>query len=222
MGTLLVRGSRRTVTAGVGPEVTHGGFAAETEPSGWSDAALLGLDTRSIPAPEADLRYNLVLLDRDGTLNRLRPGYVSDPDSLDVLAQAAESVARINQLGARVVLVTNQRGLAHGQLTEQQLVAVHRSLLSSLKSAGGHLDGIQVCGHAEDACQCRKPAPGLIFQAFERASWADKATTLMVGDSDRDEGAAHNAGVKFVRIDDPEKGLAEKIEKVLALCAQKD
>ena len=137
-------------------------------------------------------------------------------------AGAADAVRRINAIGARVVLVTNQRGLARGLLSAAQLQSVHRRLLSELATAGAWLDGIQVCGHEASACDCRKPAPGLIYQALRRCPWALTDRVLMVGDSDSDEGAAVNAGVRFVRVEDPSIGLAEKIEKVLALCAHKD
>lgn len=184
----------------------------------WDRAALLGDDRAEIPAPHGSLQKDLILLDRDGTLNRLRPGYVSDPATLDVLPGAAESVRRLNDLGARVVLVTNQRGVARGRLTNDQLVAVHRRLLLELSQAGAHLDGIHVCPHEEGECDCRKPRPGLIHQVLSRASWATKDRSIFVGDSDSDHGAAYNAGIDFVRIDDSEIGLVEKIEKVLALC----
>lgn len=188
----------------------------------WSNAALLGFDQGLIPPPaRRDLRKDLVLLDRDGTLNRLRPGYVSDPDALDVLPKAAESVRKLNDLGVRVVIVTNQRGLARGLLTEAQLIEVHRRLLSELVASGASVDGIHVCGHEEGACDCRKPRAGLIEQVFKRAPWASRQRTILVGDSVRDEGAAVNAGIDFIRIEDSETGIAEKIEKVLALCAHK-
>lgn len=188
----------------------------------WTDAELLGRARMPIAEPLGDLHRDLVLLDRDGTLNRLRPGYVTNPDKLDTLPQAAESVRRLNDLGARVVLVTNQRGLARGLLSEEQLVAVHRRLILELAQAGAHLDGIHVCGHEEGQCDCRKPNAGLIRQVFERASWAAPNRALLVGDSTRDEGAARNAGIDFIRIDEPEKGLAQKIDKVLVLCAHSD
>lgn len=188
----------------------------------WSTAALLGRDRSIINAPSsADLRRDLVLLDRDGTLNRLRPGYVTNPDNLDILPGAAEAVRKLNERGVRVVLVTNQRGLARGLLSEEQLVAVHRRLLQELALGGAYLDGIHVCGHEEGTCDCRKPLPGLIDQVLERAPWAKRARTVLVGDSARDEGAARNAQIDFVRIEDSNVGLAEKIEKLLVLCAHK-
>lgn len=196
-------------------------FGASDKPSSddqWHRAALLGRERSTIPAPAPSLQKDLILLDRDGTLNRLRPGYVSDPDTLDVLPEAARSVRRLNELGARVMLVTNQRGIARGQLSEDQLVAVHLRLINELAAEGARLDGIHVCPHEEGECDCRKPRPGLIDQVFERSPWASRDRTVFVGDSDSDQGAAHNAGIDFVRIDDSNLGLVEKIEKVLALC----
>lgn len=188
----------------------------------WTQAALLGTDTTPIPAPSVGLRRDLVLLDRDGTLNRLRPGYVTDPAELGVLPGAVVAVRQLNELGARVIVVTNQRGLARGELQAGQLQSVHLQLLAEMEAGGATLDGFQVCGHEAGTCECRKPAPGLIYQAIQRCDWVQPGRVLMVGDSASDEGAAHQAGIDFVRIEDPQIGLTEKIEKVMALCAHDD
>ncbi len=184
----------------------------------WTDEELLGRSREPIAAPVASLRTNFVLLDRDGTLDRLRPGYVSDPDDLGVLHGAVDVVRQLNECGAKVVVVTNQRGIATGALSEHQLVAVHRRLVAEFAAGGAHFDGFHVCPHEEGTCDCRKPRPGLIIQALSRAAWSRTSQTVMVGDSDRDSGAAQAAGVPFLGLDDPKVGLVQKVQKLLALC----
>lgn len=191
-----------------------------TAAESWTEDALLGRDRRFITPNEQRGSLDLVLLDRDGTLNVLRPDYIARPEDLVLLPGAAEAVARLNSAGARVVLVTNQRGLATGLLTESELVAVHRHLLDLLELAGAHLDGIHVCGHEENTCDCRKPAPGLIHQVFERTPWASKDRAVMLGDTDRDRGAAGTAGVSFLRISEESGGLPQKVEQLLTFLAK--
>lgn len=182
-----------------------------------TDDALLGRERSALAPGPVGRTWDLILLDRDGTLNRLRPGYVSDPDELDVLPGVPETLAELKRSGARIVVVTNQRGLATGALTEDQLTQVNRRLADEVSAAGGEIAGFHVCGHQEGECDCRKPAPGLIKQVIQRAPWARPDRIVLVGDSDRDEGAADAAGISFLRVRDSEKGLPEIFEDLLQI-----
>lgn len=168
-----------------------------------SDAELLGECRAPIvrPAGSEQAPYDLMLLDRDGTLNVHRPGYVSDPADLVLLPGAAAAVATANQAGCAVVLVTNQRGMATGELTRPQLLRVQQSLVEQLAAAGAHLDAIQVCPHQRDTCDCRKPRGGLVREALRRAPWARRERCVMVGDQPGDVVAAAAAGVTAVRLE---------------------
>ena len=111
----------------------------------------------------------LLILDRDGTLNRNRDDYVASPDEWEALPSALEAVARLNQGGWRVVLATNQSGLGRGAFDMAALNAVHTKLHRQLLAVGGRVEAIFFCPHApEDGCDCRKPAPGLFRQIGER------------------------------------------------------
>ena len=89
----------------------------------------------------------LVLLDRDGTLNRKAPegAYVTEPDSLQMLPGAGEAVRRLNDAGISVAVVTNQRCVALGLVTEEMLERIHARLQDDLAIAGAHIDAIYHC-----------------------------------------------------------------------------
>jgi histidinol-phosphate phosphatase family protein len=152
-----------------------------------------------IPPPRcADPAFDIVFLDRDGTMNARVLRYVTTPAELDLLPGVAEAVAALNRTGARVVLVTNQRGLATGELSVQQLEQVHDALQERLSLSGAQLDGIFVCPHDDGTCHCRKPAPGLFEQALAAAPWADPARCVMVGDMVSDVEPAASLGMRTV------------------------
>lgn len=111
----------------------------------------------------------LLILDRDGTLNRSRDDYVASADEWEALPGALEAVARLNQGGWRVVLATNQSGIGRGTFDMASLNAIHAKMHRQLAAAGGRVEAVFFCPHApEDACTCRKPAPGLFQQIGER------------------------------------------------------
>eukprot|EP01136_Pigoraptor_vietnamica_P043522 Opistho-1_new@19016 len=111
----------------------------------------------------------LLILDRDGTLNRSRDDYVASPDEWEALPGALEAVARLNQGGWRIVLATNQSGIGRGLFDMASLNAIHAKMHRQLAAAGARVEAVFFCPHApEDGCPCRKPAPGLFTQIGER------------------------------------------------------
>lgn len=111
----------------------------------------------------------LLILDRDGTLNRSREDYVASPEEWEPLPGALEAVARLNQEGWRVVLATNQSGIGRGLFDMAALNAIHAKMNRALAAVGGRIEAVFFCPHApEDACACRKPAPGLFEQIGQR------------------------------------------------------
>lgn len=129
-----------------------------------------------------------VFLDRDGTLNR-EVGFVTKADELVVLPQARAALQRLHDAGYRLVVVTNQSGIARGLYSPSDLAAVHARLHQEL---GGLPEAYLHCPHHPDggfgfggACACRKPAPGLLHQARELLG-VDFAGGALVGDSARD------------------------------------
>lgn len=111
----------------------------------------------------------LIIIDRDGTLNRNREDYVASPDEWEALPGALEAVARLNHGGWRVVVATNQSGIGRGLFDMAALNAVHAKMHRQLAAVGGRVEAIFFCPHApEDACACRKPEPGLFYQIGQR------------------------------------------------------
>ncbi|MGE0349657.1 D-glycero-beta-D-manno-heptose 1,7-bisphosphate 7-phosphatase [Hydrogenophaga sp.] len=111
----------------------------------------------------------LLILDRDGTLNRSRDDYVASPEEWEALPGALEAVARLNQGGWRVVLATNQSGIGRGLFDMASLNAIHAKMHRQLAAVGARVEAVCFCPHApEDACACRKPAPGLFTQIGAR------------------------------------------------------
>ena len=136
----------------------------------------------------------LVILDRDGTINRASEEFVKSPEEWHPLPGALEAISRLNHAGFHVVLATNQSGLGRGLLDMGALNAVHAHMLKSLAALGGRIDAIFYCPHAaEEVCNCRKPAPGLLLQIAERYGLSLSGVPY-VGDSLRDMLAAQAAG----------------------------
>ena len=153
----------------------------------------------SLPRSVDGAPYDLVFLDRDGTLNERVPGsYVCRAADLVLLDGVAGAVARLNASGATVIVVTNQRGIARGLMTWEDLHIVHAALVSGLASAGGHVDGFAVCPHDVNECSCRKPADGLFREVLAAAPWASATRCAMVGDTWADVVPAVGLGMRAV------------------------
>ena len=136
----------------------------------------------------------LVILDRDGTINRASDEFVKSPDEWHPLPGSLEAISRLNHAGFHVVLATNQSGLGRGLFDMAALNAVHSHMVKTLAAAGGRIDAIFYCPHAPDeGCTCRKPAPGLLHQIQERYG-IELEGVPYVGDSLRDMQAAQAAG----------------------------
>lgn len=138
----------------------------------------------------------IVLVDRDGVLNRNLEGYVRSPEDLHVLPNAPRAVARLNEAGFRVVVVTNQAGVGKGLIPPATLELIHAKLQGELAREGGHVHRFYACLHrADEGCRCRKPKPGLIERARAELGF-DPGVTWMVGDSRHDVAAARAGGVR--------------------------
>jgi D-glycero-D-manno-heptose 1,7-bisphosphate phosphatase len=143
-----------------------------------------------------------VFLDRDGTINRKPPegDYVKSPEELELLPGAAEAVASLNAAGLLVVVVTNQRGIALGRMTEEDLERVHAKLREELAAAGAHVDVIHHCPHEQDECDCRKPRTGMFEAARRERPEIDFARSVVIGDSWRDVEAGRSIGARTIGI----------------------
>jgi D-glycero-D-manno-heptose 1,7-bisphosphate phosphatase len=126
-----------------------------------------------------------VFLDRDGVLNRKMPEgrYVERWEDFHVLAGVPEAIARLNQAGLRVIVVSNQRGIALGLYTIRDVDALHAAFQARLNLQGARIDGFFVCPHLVGHCDCRKPLPGLFNQAVAAFPGITAASSVMIGDS---------------------------------------
>lgn len=140
-----------------------------------------------------------VFLDRDGTLNR-DTGYVTTPDELELFPGVIEAVARLNRAGVRVVVITNQSGIARGLLDTSTLEQIHDRLRAILEAGGASLDAIYVCPHSPDeGCACRKPGTALVERAVADLG-LDLSGAYMVGDQKRDMDLASGVGAKSLLV----------------------
>ena len=162
---------------------------------------------------------DLVLLDRDGTLNGppAASRYVALADDARLLPGAGEAVRLLNAARVPVAVVTNQRGVATGQLTGEQLEAVHDALNAQLDSCGAHIAHWYVCPHDIDSCDCRKPLPGLLLQALADHPGTAPDRCLVIGDSESDmlAGAALRMPGVLLAADPATETVAEAIHPSL-------
>lgn len=153
------------------------------------------MKTQSVNTAFLDRRL-AILLDRDGVLSKRPPPghYVRTSEEFEWLTGARESLRLLKDAGYRVIVITNQAGVARGAMTEEALRSLHRQMMMDVTQNGGLIDAIYYCPHRrEDDCTCRKPKPGMILQA-QQAFGLDLSRTLFVGDEETDALAAHAAG----------------------------
>jgi D-glycero-D-manno-heptose 1,7-bisphosphate phosphatase len=142
----------------------------------------------------------LVILDRDGTINHDSDAYIKSPEEFRPIKGSLEGIARLTQAGYRIVVATNQSGIARGLFDTRTLFAIHDTLLRALSQVGGRIDAFFFCPHAADAgCQCRKPQPGMLLEVARRFN-VSLDDTFMVGDALRDLEAAAAAGARPVLV----------------------
>ena len=136
----------------------------------------------------------LVVIDRDGTLNTYREGYIKSPEEFEAIPGSLEAVALLNRAGWHVVVASNQPGLGRGVMDMAALNAIHTVMHQQLAAAGARVDAVFFCPHsADDGCDCHKPLPGLLLQIAERYG-VELASIHVVGDALRDLQAATQAG----------------------------
>ena len=142
----------------------------------------------------------LVLLDRDGVINEESNGYVQSVDDWVPIDGSVDAIARLTQADYRIVVVTNQSGIARGLLTIEDLQAIHRKMHETVAASGGKIDAVFMCPHKpDDDCRCRKPRPGLLNSVMDRLD-TDLVGVPLVGDSLRDVQLAMVVGANPVLV----------------------
>ena len=144
-----------------------------------------------------------VFLDRDGVLNKKMPegSYVTSSADFHVLAGVPEAIAALNRAGLRVIVVSNQRGIALGLYTAGDVDAIHANFQRTLATHGAHIDAFFFCPHDHNQCNCRKPLPGLFEQAVAQFPAINAASSVMIGDSLVDIEFARCVGMTAILID---------------------
>lgn len=138
-----------------------------------------------------------LLLDRDGTLIR-DVGYPRDPDAVELLPGVARALGEARELGFRLVIVSNQSGVARGLIRPEEASAVQARVTELFARERVSFDGVYFCFHGPDeACPCRKPAPGMLHQAASDLS-LELASSVMVGDKASDVEAGRAAGCSSI------------------------
>ena len=147
---------------------------------------------------------NFLFLDRDGVINRKLEGrYVQDSSEFEFMPGAINAIAKLTKIFDRLLIVTNQQGIAKGIMTDEDLKTLHEYMQQQLSAAGGKIDKIYYCPHlANDACACRKPQPGMIEQAISDFPEIDVNQSFLIGDSDTDILAAEAMNINAIKVDD--------------------
>ncbi|MCX4267584.1 MAG: HAD-IIIA family hydrolase [Lachnospiraceae bacterium] len=162
-------------------------------------------------------KQKAVFFDRDGTINVYK-GFLTKPEELELIPGIAKVIKRINESGYLVIIITNQPVIARGSCTIEELEQIHQKLETLLGEEGAYIDDLFYCPHHPDKgfkgeraeykieCNCRKPKPGLIYQAAEKYNIC-LTDSYFVGDEERDMEAGRQAGCICVKT---EKNVAIK------------
>ncbi len=177
-------------------------------------------------------KQKAIFLDRDGTINKY-VGFLRNIEEFELLDGVAEAIRKINESGYLAIVVSNQPVIARGEVTVEQLDEIHKKMMTLLGNEGAYVDAIYYCPHHPDSgydgeikelkikCKCRKPEPGMLYQAQEDYN-IDLSQSWMVGDSSNDIEAGKRAGVSTCLLGDEcfgqdvcVKSLLEFVETIL-------
>ncbi|WP_425806385.1 D-glycero-alpha-D-manno-heptose-1,7-bisphosphate 7-phosphatase [Desulfitobacterium sp. Sab5] len=138
-----------------------------------------------------------VFLDRDGTIN-VDVNYLYRIEDFRFIEGMPQFIKKFNDWGYKVIVVTNQAGIARGYYTEKDMNKLHRFINNELKKIGAHIDAFYYCPHHPDItgpCHCRKPESGMILQAINDFN-IDVKQSLLFGDKMWDIESAEKCGIK--------------------------
>lgn len=177
-----------------------------------------------LPITEQFLKLKKVIfLDRDGVINKKPPkaDYVKNWNEFKFLPGAIEALKILTQNGYEIYIISNQAGIARGMMTEDDLKEIHEKMKKGLENHGVKVSGIYYCPHGwGEGCECRKPKPGMFFQAA-REHYLDLTKIIFIGDDERDVQAGNAADCPTILVN-PEKNLLKIVNsltnKVLTQC----
>jgi histidinol-phosphate phosphatase family protein len=161
-------------------------------------------------------------LDRDGTLI-FDKNYLSSPNQVKLYSYSAQSINKLRKAGFKIIVVTNQSGIARGMFGEKELKKVNKKFIALLKEQGAKIDALYFCPHIdENRCDCRKPKTGMVLRAAKEHN-IDLEKSYTVGDSIRDYLLGYNCGGKGILVlsghgKKQQKQIKEQKTKPLAVC----
>ena len=143
----------------------------------------------------------IIFLDRDGVINKKAPehDYIKKWEEFKFLPNVDTAIKLFNEAGFKVFIITNQRGIARGIMSMDDLHVIHKKMCKEFALKEARIDDIFVCPHDIGQCTCRKPQIGLFLQA-EQKYYVDKEKSYMIGDSKTDIEAGKKYGVKTIAI----------------------
>jgi len=159
--------------------------------------------------------HKAVFLDRDGTIVE-DVGYLNHPKDIKFIPGSIEAIKALNKAGYKVVVITNQAGVARGLIREDLLQTIDKTIQKFILNGGAQIDGLYYCPHHPEhgvypykrECDCRKPNPGMLKKAQKDLD-LDLSKSFMVGDKATDIEAGKSAGTKTVLVTTG-KGAKEK------------
>ncbi len=138
-----------------------------------------------------------VFLDRDGVINRDSPDYIKSWKEFEFIPGSIDAIADLTCRGYSIFIISNQSAVGRQLASRSEIDQIFNNMRQTVESEGGRITDIFYCPHRpEDQCECRKPKPGLIFQARQKYN-IDLSTAVMVGDSLTDIECAKNAGCGY-------------------------
>ena len=147
--------------------------------------------------------FDTLFLDRDGVINKKLEGrYVRNLSEFEFLPGVLNTISQLSNIFNRIIIVTNQQGIAKGIMSENDLNILHAQMKESIKISGGKINKIYYCPHLEKInCMCRKPNPGMIQQAVIDFPNIILKNSYLVGDSDSDIEAGKRMNLHTVKVD---------------------
>jgi len=172
-----------------------------------------------LPVTEKFLQpKKVIFLDRDGVINKKAPkaDYVKNWGEFEFLPGSIEAISLLTKSGYNIYIISNQAGIARGMMTTDNLKEIHQNMTNEIEKNGGKISGIYYCPHGwDEGCECRKPKPGMFFQAA-REHHIDLTKAIFIGDDERDIQAGNAAGCKTILVT-PENDLLKVVKSLVKL-----
>ena len=154
----------------------------------------------TMEASQPSMSLKTVFIDRDGVINVNRSDHVKSWGELEFLPNALTGLALLTSHGFDSFVVTNQAVVGRGLITQSELDVIHDRMIAAIATHGGRVNAILACPHRPEArCGCRKPAPGLLFEARTRYA-VDLQEAILIGDHPNDLEAARLAGCRSLLV----------------------